>query len=70
MDQQELEEIRALRDADTLHMLPPEALIASIKYLAEKVLELQHRLSQVSLAVTNPDRDHVDRCVDVLGIVG
>lgn len=40
MDQQELSEIRALRDADALHMLPPEALIASIKYLAEKVLEL------------------------------
>jgi hypothetical protein len=41
MTAQELEEIQALRDTDTLHMLPPEALIASIKYLAEKVLELQ-----------------------------
>lgn len=28
------EEIRALRDADRLHLLPPEALIASIKHLA------------------------------------
>lgn len=47
MNEQELEEVRALRDADTLHMLPPEALIASIKYLAEKVLEL-HNDGEVS----------------------
>jgi hypothetical protein len=31
---------------------------------------LRHRLFLVALAVTNPDRDHVDRCVDVLRIVG
>ncbi|MCA1572476.1 MAG: hypothetical protein LC798_19685 [Chloroflexi bacterium] len=39
MDRSELEQVAALRDADTLHMLPSEALIASIKYLAEKLLE-------------------------------
>lgn len=32
--------------------------------------KLRHLLFRVALAVTNPDRDHVDRCVDVLGIVG
>lgn len=37
----EREEVMALRDADTLHMLPPEALIASIKYLAERLLGYQ-----------------------------
>jgi hypothetical protein len=31
---------------------------------------LRHLLFRVALAVTNPDRDHVDRCVEVLGIVG
>lgn len=34
MTEGEEEEIRALRDADRLGMLPPEALIASIKHLA------------------------------------
>jgi hypothetical protein len=45
-------EAEALRDADTLHMLPKEALIASIKALAEEVLDLTDpaRLAQLDLA--------------------
>jgi hypothetical protein len=37
---QEREEWRALVAADTLALLPDEALIASIKSLAERLLEL------------------------------
>jgi hypothetical protein len=35
MTPEEREEIEALRDADGLEMLPKEALVASIKQLAE-----------------------------------
>lgn len=38
--EQEREEWRALAEADTLHMLPTGALIASIKHLAERLLEV------------------------------
>jgi len=38
LSDQEYLEIEALRDATTLLMLPKEALIASIKYLAEIIL--------------------------------
>lgn len=31
---------------------------------------LRRLLFQVALAVTDPDKDHVDRCVEVLAIVG
>lgn len=34
----EAAEFRALRDADTLHLLPVSALVASIRYLAEKLV--------------------------------
>ena len=37
------DELAALIESDTLHMLPPAALIASIKYLAEKLRQLQNR---------------------------
>lgn len=33
-------ELEALRDADTLHLLPTEALVATIKSLAEQLLAL------------------------------
>jgi hypothetical protein len=36
----EREEWAALRDADTLHMLPPEALVASIRHLAGRLMDL------------------------------
>lgn len=41
-----------------------------IMKLEQEVKALRHRLLQVCLAITNPDRDHIDRCVDVLAIVG
>jgi hypothetical protein len=37
---QEREQWLALRDGDTLHMLPTPALVASIRYLADRLLEL------------------------------
>lgn len=36
----EREQWTALRDADTLHMLPSAALQASIRHLADRLLEL------------------------------
>lgn len=36
----ETEEWAALVEADTLHMLPPEALIASVRHLAQRLLDL------------------------------
>ncbi len=40
------DECEAIRDADTLHMLPKEALIASDKDLAETVLALLDQIAQ------------------------
>lgn len=40
----EQEEWRALAEADTLHMLPAEALIASIKDLATRLLEVTYAM--------------------------
>jgi hypothetical protein len=40
IDPAEREEWQALVDADTLHMLPPQALIASVKHLAARLLEI------------------------------
>lgn len=45
------DELEALRDADTLHMLPPEALIASIKKLAEDALEYRAAIARVGLSI-------------------
>ncbi len=44
MDDYEWKEVEALRDADTLHMLPTEALVASIKDLAGKLLDARNLL--------------------------
>ncbi len=40
----EREEIQALVDADRPHLLPKDALIASIKHLAGRLLELDDEL--------------------------
>lgn len=40
----EREEWKALAEADTLHMLPTEALIASLKDLATRLLEVTYVL--------------------------
>lgn len=44
LSDQEREEVAAVRDATTLHMLPPEANIASQRYLAEVALGLDDEL--------------------------
>lgn len=41
----EREEWRALANADTLHLLPTTALIASIKHLAERLLTIEAELA-------------------------
>lgn len=46
----EREEWQALVDADTLHMIPPEAHIASVKHLAGRLLELTGNADPVSPA--------------------
>lgn len=45
---QERAEWQALVDADTLHMIPPEAHIASVKHLAGRLLELTGNADPVS----------------------
>lgn len=47
---QERAEWQALVDADTLHMIPPEAHIASVKHLAGRLLELTGNADPVSPA--------------------
>jgi hypothetical protein len=42
----------------------------SLRRMWTEIERLRHLLFRVSLAVTDPDRDHVDRCVDVLTVVG
>lgn len=42
IDPSEREEWQALAEADTLMMLPKEALVASTKHLAERLLELTY----------------------------
>jgi hypothetical protein len=44
-------ELEALRDANTLHMLPPEALIASIKALAGDALEYRGAIDRVGFDI-------------------
>lgn len=47
---QEREEWQALLDADTLHMLPVEAHIASVRHLAGRLLELTEPAATVPYA--------------------
>lgn len=41
---EEREEWKALVEADTLHMLPKEALVASVQHLALRLLEVTYVL--------------------------
>lgn len=81
-DQANLAEPRTLYDALLRKFLRLKFSYAVADDLAERaadvakdwpdpeIARLRRLLFRVALVVTDPDRDHVDRCVDVMVIVG
>ncbi len=47
LSDQEREEVVAVRDATTLHMLPIEAHIASVQWMAERLIDVDDERRQL-----------------------
>ena len=65
------EELVALRDAATLHLLPKEALIASIRDLAGMALALRARCAELETerAALRSERDELRRAWKASGFL-